>query len=481
MSDTTDGTAPPVRLRPWSRIPALRSGLLGPVGDARAFNRDPVAFLRAGRDQAGDLFRFRLLGQRVLFVCGPDLHRAFFRAGEETLSAGAAYPFMKPIFGEGVMFDAEPAERDRQMAYLSPLLAGHMQQGHAALAEEEVERRVATWGDEGEVDLVPAITELVAAVSSRCLLGEEFSTRVGSRSVALYRELASGIRMAGLLHPRLPLPAFRRRDHARRRIAGELQQIIRERRADPRPREDLLNALLTARTPQGGQLPDDLVTGVLIAATFAGQHNTAALAAWAGVVLLDQSDALPRVLAEQHRIMSGGTGMTVEGLHRMEWLEHCVREAERLYPPVFMIFRRAMRPWQAGGFHVPTGTWVVLSPAVSHRLPAVFADPGRCAPERYAGDRHEHLTPHALIGFGGGQHRCTGLAFAHLMVKTIWSVLLRRFHLELLGGPHRPEYATAFVALPSDPCTLRYRLRDLSPPHSPATPGAAPRTPPCPR
>ena len=57
--------------------------------------------------------------------------------------------------------------------------------------------------------------------------------------------------------------------------------------------------------------------------------------------------------------------------------------------------------------------------------------------------------------FSGGKHACIGMTFAYLQIKTIWSVLLRRFELELVGRKPEPNYAT-FVVGPSQPCLVRF-------------------------
>ncbi|WP_199550056.1 cytochrome P450 [Streptomyces sp. N35] len=449
-------------LKPWAAIPELPGGKVPWLGHGPGFGKDPVLFLRAGRELAGDLFRFTLMGRPAVFACGATAHEQVFKADEATLSAADAYPFMEPIFGSGVAFDAGPQEMARQMGHLAPLLAGSSLKSYPGVMQQEIEQCLATWGDEGEIDLVPAITELVGAISVRCLLGREVRERLGPETIALYRELASGIRLAALLNPRLPIPAFRRRDRARARIAQELQRAIDARRHGPHTHHgDLLQSLLDSPSPQGEPVQDDdILIGILIAMTFAGVHNSAGLAVWSGVVLLDQGvHALPPVMAELHSIMRSDSSLTVERLHRMELLGHCIREAERLYPPSFLLLRKARKAFVLEGHEIPPGTLVMLSPTVSHRMESVFSEPGRCDPSRFAQGRAEHKHPYSLIAFGGGQHRCIGLAFAYLEIQAIWSVLLRRFHLELLGGPHRPQYATSFVAEPNSPCVLRYRRR----------------------
>ncbi len=98
----------------------------------------------------------------------------------------------------------------------------------------------------------------------------------------------------------------------------------------------------------------------------------------------------------------------------------------------------------------------MVSPALSHRLPTVFHDP-----ERFAPPREEHKrSAHALIGFGGGHHRCLGMHFAYLQIKALWTVLLSRFDLWLVSPPAAPDYGS-WVTGPRPPCRVRYRRRPL--------------------
>jgi sterol 14-demethylase len=98
---------------------------------------------------------------------------------------------------------------------------------------------------------------------------------------------------------------------------------------------------------------------------------------------------------------------------------------------------------------------------VSHRIGAVFANPDRYDPERFAPGRAEDRKARfALITFGGGKHGCLGMTFAYLQIKAIWSILLRRFELELIDCRPEPNYST-FVVGPKQPCRIRYQRRRL--------------------
>jgi sterol 14-demethylase len=143
----------------------------------------------------------------------------------------------------------------------------------------------------------------------------------------------------------------------------------------------------------------------------------------------------------------------------LQRLDHCLKEAERLHPPLIMLMRSVTRPFPVGDTVLPPGSLALVSPAVGHRLPEVFADPDRFDPDRFAPPREEdRKTPFSLIGFGGGKHRCTGLAFACQQIKLIWTLLLRRFDFELVDPAPRPNYTT-FVVGPRPPTVVRYSRR----------------------
>jgi len=155
---------------------------------------------------------------------------------------------------------------------------------------------------------------------------------------------------------------------------------------------------------------------------------------------LQHPDTLALVREEAETVLGDGAA-TLARLKRLTVLERCLKEAERLHPPLVMLMRTVLRDLEVGDKIVPRGGLALVSPAISHRSPDAFRCPDQFDPNRFAPG-----------------HRCIGLAFAQQQVKVIWSLLLRRFEFELVGPAPRPDYAT-FVVGPKLPCRLRYRRR----------------------
>jgi sterol 14-demethylase len=441
------------------RLPPELAGGLPFLGHALAFRRDPVRLLRRGCERFGDIFSFALAGSKVAVLTGPRGNEAFFRARDDQLSARAAYQFMVPIFGKGIAYDAAPERMDEQLDFFTPALSERRLRAYAQFINEECESFFEGWPDVGEVDLLKMTNELTVFIASRCLIGRDFRQHLSTEFARLYHDLEGGINLLAFFRPHLPLPSFGRRDRARVRMVELISRIISERRAGGVEEEDFLQTLMSARYADGSSLNDDNITGLLLTTLFAGQHTSAVQAAWTGIELLRHPHFLAEVLHEQEKILAGGRELSFDALRDMVLLERGMREAERLHPPLVVLMRKVIGDFRYQQYDIPRGWLAMVSPAVTHRRGDVFTAPDRYDPQRFAPGREEDRKARfAMITFGGGKHGCIGMTFAYLQVKAIWSVLLRRFDLELIDRQPQPNYAT-FVVGPQPPCRIRYRRR----------------------
>ena len=115
-------------------------------------------------------------------------------------------------------------------------------------------------------------------------------------------------------------------------------------------------------------------------------------------------------------------------------LEMVLDETLRLYPAAWVGPRRAVETFEFGGHEVPAGAYVNYSSWASHRLPDVWPDPEAFVPERFAPERKAQLPKGAYVPFGGGSRTCIGMRFGQLEIKTIVTLLLQRYRLELVPG-----------------------------------------------
>jgi sterol 14-demethylase len=197
--------------------PRLVSGAAA-GGHLEELRRDPIALMRRVRDECGDVGRFDLAGRPVVLLSGAQANEYFFRAPDEDLDQAGAYPFMTPIFGSGVVFDAPPQRR--REALHNQALRGDMMRGHAQTIADEVGRMVAGWPSEGEIDLLDWFAELTIYTSSACLIGAKFRNELDRRFAGLYHDLERGTDALAFVDPYAPIESFRRRDEARAALVG---------------------------------------------------------------------------------------------------------------------------------------------------------------------------------------------------------------------------------------------------------------------
>lgn len=445
--------------------PTRVSGGEGELGHMDELRNDPISLFWRVREECGELGIFRIADRDICLASGAAANEAFFRAPDESLDQAAAYPFMTPVFGEGVVFDASP-ERRSEMLHNTALRGEHMRQ-HAVTIPREVERMVADWGDEGEIDLLEWFSELTIYTSSACLIGPKFREQLDARFAHLYHDLEQGTDPHAYIDPYADIESFRRRDAAREGLVELVSAIMDERIANPpadKEDRDLLDVLVSIKDEDGThRFTPNEVTGIFISMMFAGHHTTSGTSAWMLIELLRHPEYMQQVLAELDEIYADGAEYSFGALRQMPKVENALKETLRLHPPLIILMRVAQDDVKIDDFVVRAGQTVAASPAVSNRLPEDFPDADSFDPDRYAEPRQEDIVNRwTWIPFGAGRHRCVGAAFAQLQIKAIFSVLLREYEFELAQPEesYHNDHSKMVVQL-AQPCKVRYRKRVL--------------------
>ncbi len=439
------------------------SGAEGEHGHLEEFRTDPIGLMARVRDECGDVGSFQLATKKVILLTGAEANEFFFRAADEDLDQAQAYPFMTPIFGKGVVFDASP-ERRKEMLHNSALRGDHMK-SHAATIEHEVRRMIGDWGDQGEIDLLDFFAELTIYTSTACLIGRKFREQLDSRFANYYHLLERGTDPLCYVDPYLPIESFRVRDEAREGLVGLVQDIMNQRIANP-PRDkadrDMLDVLVSITDEDGNpRFSADEVTGMFISLMFAGHHTSAGTSSWTLIELMRHPDVYTAVTAELDDLYADGQEVSFHALRQIPELENVIKETLRLHPPLIILMRVAQGEFEVQGYPIHAGDFVAASPAISNRIAEDFPDPESFDPDRYNKPREEDVLHRwTWIPFGAGRHRCVGAAFGTMQIKAIFSVLLREYEFEMAQPPqsYRNDHSKMVVQL-ARPARVRYRKR----------------------
>ena len=226
---------------------------------------------------------------------------------------------------------------------------------------------------------------------------------------------------------------------------------------------DVLGMLVHARDEHGEALSDEQLLAHVKILLVAGHETTTTLASWLLYLLASHPRELARVRQELAGLPGArspdGEPPTLEQLRGLRALGYAIGEAGRLQSPVRMVPRGVLKPFDFDGCHVPAGTRIRLHLAAGHRLPAVFAEPDRFDPDRFAPPREEDRKhPYALATFGGGPRVCIGMNLAQVEVKALAARVLPRYDLEPEAG-HSVKQVGFIVSYPAQGIRVQVRPR----------------------
>ncbi|KAI5084495.1 hypothetical protein GOP47_0000664 [Adiantum capillus-veneris] len=439
------------------------------IGGVRKFMKGPINMIREEYPRLGSVFTVKVLNRNITFLLGPEESVHFFKAPESEMSQQEVYQYNVPTFGPGVVFDVDYSVRMEQFRFFSESLRVSSLKSYVEHMVHEAENFFAKWGDEGEVDLKSELEHLIILTASRCLLGREVRDQLFQNVSDLFHDLDNGMLPISVLFPYLPIPAHKRRDKARKQLADIFAKIIQNRRASGKRETDMLQAFIDSKyRATGRSLTDYEITGLLIAALFAGQHTSSITSTWTGAYLLKHKQFLGPVLDEQRDVIKRhGDKLDYDVLGEMDVLYRSIKEALRLHPPLILLLRYthkdfAVKTREGDEYTVPRGHIVATSPAFANRLPYIYRDPDNYDPDRFLPGREEDKVAGAFsyIAFGGGRHGCLGEPFAYLQIKTIWSHLFRNFELELVSPFPEIDWDAMVVGVKGK-VMVRYKKRSL--------------------
>ena len=211
-----------------------------------------------------------------------------------------------------------------------------------------------------------------------------------------------GMQPISVMAPYLPIELHRKRDEARKKIGAIFKEIISKRRQSGIKGNDILQTFIDGRYERsygGRALTESEITGLLIAALFAGMHTSTITSSWTGIFLASNRQAWDACVEEQQKIIAEhGEELSVEILGKMETLHACITEALRMFPPLIMMLRYARQPFTVTG----------AAPVHPLMLRAVAA-PGCAISVHCSGDRTcsciaaPRLRPHSRLFFTGSR------------------------------------------------------------------------------
>jgi cytochrome P450 len=232
----------------------------------------------------------------------------------------------------------------------------------------------------------------------------------------------------------LPTPSNRRFQEALRTLNEIVYRCIADRRRSGKSAPDLLSMLMDARDEgTGAGMSDTLLRDELMTIFFGGQETTTGALCFAWH-LLSKHPEIDRRLAEEAKQVLGDRLPTAEDLPRLPYSKMVIDETLRIYPPVWIYTRVSTSDDEIGGYHIPAGSSVFVSPYTTHRHPGFWRNPEGFDPERFNPARPSERPRYAYFPFGGGPRQCVGNTFALVELQLALVMAAQRYRLSLVPG-----------------------------------------------
>ncbi|HXZ84430.1 MAG TPA: cytochrome P450 [Myxococcota bacterium] len=421
-------------VRPFSAVPRL--GFLNGLRQVLASGGGRVDMLSGLQEQYDELgpVVLQLSGPfKLVNLFGPDAARVVLMDRDQIFSAQQPWTqIMGRIFPNGLLLrDGAEHKHHRKImheAFTRPALREYVERMSPTIA-----RGIGSFAGGGKpIHAFRAYKQLTLELAASIFVGMDLGPTTRPMNVAFENMVA-----ASMSRVRLPLIGreFQRGLRGRQFMLELLGGMLEKKHGDAGP--DMFSRLCRARTPEGEAFRDEEVLDHMIFLMMAAHDTTTSTLSSLTYELAKHPEWQERVREESRAL--GKAEPSLDELGSLQGLGLAMSETLRRYPPLPVIPRINTADFEFGGFHIPKGCMVVVSPIHTHHMSEWWSEPFRWDPERFAPERAEHERhTHAFTPFGGGPHMCLGLRFAEAQVRLVMHHLLSRYRWSVPEGYTMP-------------------------------------------
>ncbi|MCO4744996.1 MAG: cytochrome P450 [Proteobacteria bacterium] len=413
------------------------------LGSTLDFKEQPLHYIKYLHEAYGDVVRFRVGPSYWYLVTHPDdIWDIMTRRADVFLKPQIAKRLWEKFLGDGLL-TTEGATWKRQHKLVLPAFHRKRIMAYGDTMVAYTHRMVDEWQSDERRDFDDDMVQLTLEIVAKTLFDadvREGAEKVGEAMHVIQKEMVEHIHMP------VPVPKWwpSKRNKRKLKAIDDMESVVRgvidSRRGNTADRGDLLSMLLMSKDEDGNGLSDKEVRDQSMTLFFAGHETTAHAMTWMWYLLARNPDVTERLVADIDRV-TGGERLTVAHLKELPYLEMCVKESIRILPSVWVFMKQPTEDAVVGGFKIPKGSPVIISPYVTQHDARWFPSPETFDPERFSKVRAKAIPNGAYVPFSGGQRICIGKAFAMMEAQLVVGSLLQRVKPQLA-----PDYKIAMKA-----------------------------------
>jgi cytochrome P450 len=389
------------------------------------FLRDPFRVLNGVHQQYGSIVRFKLGGQKVLHLIHlPEHTQHVLLHNNRNYHKCSPYALLKVLFGRGLLFN----EGESWLVQRRLLQPAFQPKHFSTLAEgvgDTIAAGVKEWKhtrDAQKTDVEAEMSALSRRIVGYILFGKNVPTEVSSILQSDESKLSF------LLGNMAMTPQNFRAKAAIQNLDKAVYRVIAERRANLDENSvDMLSALLRAKDKDTGEgMSDRQLRDEMVTLLFSGFDTTARTLSWVFHVLGEHPEVEARLHEELERVL-GGRMPEYSDMEKLTYTAMVVKETMRVFPANPIIGRQAKSDDTLGGYHIPAGSVITLSPYLAHRDPTLWNKPEVFDPERFSPERESELPRFAYFPFGGGPRQCIGKGLAMMTIPMAIATIAQQY------------------------------------------------------
>jgi cytochrome P450 len=393
-----------------------------PEGPKEKYNSDEDLLVWLGQNIEiyGDLFRASIYGADVYVVNAPQYADHVLLKNWQNYPKGQAIKRIALLLGNGLMV-SKGALWMRQRRMMQPAFNRHALAPFAPIITAANERLLRKWEQAAStathVNATRDISLMILEIVLRAIFGDDYDLvapqfQVVSDEAARNLEFAIAFTSLGKI----------------------IVEIAANRRRQGRHSADFLGMLMQARDRDSGEgMSDSQLSKEIMTLIVAGHETTASTLNWVWY-LLAKNPGVERKLAEELKRSPPGAIPRVEDLAGFPYARQVIEEALRIYPPGWLMTRRAIREDQLGEYFVPAGTEIYIAPYYMQRHPGLWTAPDAFDPDRFDPAALQDRPALAMLPFSVGPRNCIGEHLARMEMQLHLIIIGSRLRMRLVGA-----------------------------------------------
>ncbi|MEH2195233.1 MAG: cytochrome P450 [Nostoc sp.] len=420
------------------------------IGCFPQMSTNPLQFLTNAAREHGGVVHLGAIGpQQLYLIADPDCIKYVLQENPQNYTKGENFKDIKLVIGEGLVISEGDSWRS-QRRLMQPsfhrqqiaAMVDDMTQLTNQMLERWQKKAVGTTLDVSEEMLV--LTQKILLKTTLSLEADSDITELTQAWNIIYKFLSD--RLWAVIKPPIsfPTPKNRQFTQAINTLRTVANKIIQQRKQGNDTTHDILSMFMSTQDESGNGLSDRQLHDQIVGLFSAGFETSAVTLGWIWYLLSKYPTVERQLQAELTTVLAGRTP-TFEDLPQLKYTKMVVQEAMRLYPGAWVYARNNLADDSIGGYDIPGGSMLLISPFVTHRLPDFWDNPEGFDPERFTPENSADRPRYAYFPFGGGQRQCLGDMFALTEIQLIVAMVCQRFRLNLL--PEHPVECQPLLTL----------------------------------